>query len=140
MSTTRSTITAASIAGLIVGVLVTAGIALALDADMMDRNGGNGSATEMMNSDDDAIGMMGAMGAMDSGEMMHRMRAMLGDDGFTAMMDHMMNHESISMTGIESVDEMMHQMMDAMMDHMMEADPSGIPGQQRHGDHHEILQ
>lgn len=140
MSNTRSTIAVAGIAGLIIGVLVTGAIALAVDDDGMMGGDGNGSVRDMMNSDDDAIGMMGAMGAMDSGEMMDHMRATLGDDGFTAMMDHMMNHESMPMTGNESVDEMMHQMMDGMMDHMMEADPRGMPGQQRDGNHHEILQ
>ena len=140
MTATTSKIAVVGIAGLVIGALVAAGIALAVDGDGMMGDDGNGSVTDIMNSDDDAIGMMGAMGAMDSREMMDRMRKMLGEDRFVVMMEHMMNHESMPMTGDESVDEMMHKMIDGMIDHMMEADPSGMPGQQRHGDHHENLQ
>lgn len=78
-------------------------------------------------SSDSYMGMMGAMGDMDSGDMMTHMRDMMDDETFAQMQEHMADHESMPMPSGMSTDGMMHQMMDGMMDHMM----SG-----RSGDHH----
>lgn len=76
---------------------------------------------DMHNDDGDSyMGMMGAMGEMDSGDMMTHMRDMMDDETFAQMQEHMATHESMPMTSGMSTDGMMHQMMDGMMDHMMD--------------------
>lgn len=76
---------------------------------------------------DSYTGMMGAMGDMDSGDMMAHMRGMMDEETFAQMQEHMAVHKSMPMTSGMSTDEMMHQMMDGMMDHAMDG---------RDGDHH----
>jgi hypothetical protein len=70
-------------------------------------------------------GMMGAMAAMDSDGMLERMREILGEDGYRAMLGHMQEHKAGAAGPMApGVDGMMHQMMDGMMS-MMSRDSDG---------------
>ena len=65
---------------------------------------------------DGSMGMMDAMGDMDSGAFVEQMRDVLGEDGFGRMLDHMREHGAGGpMTGDPTIDDMM---MDGMMEHM----------------------
>lgn len=75
-----------------------------------------GAMTDRRN---DYMGMMDAMGRMDSDAMLGRMQAILGQDGFQAMLDHMQAHRNgMAMPHASGIDGMMHQMMDGMMSQM----------------------
>ena len=77
---------------------------------------------------DGSMGMMDAMGDMDSGTFVEYMRDVLGEDGFGRMLDHMREHrDGGPMTGDPTIDDMMHRMMDGMMEHMP-ADNGVMPG------------
>ena len=79
-------------------------------------------------SGDGFMGMMDAMGDMDSGTFVEYMRDVLGEDGFGRMLDHMREHrDGGPMTGDPTIDDMMHRMMDGMMEHMP-ADNGVMPG------------
>jgi hypothetical protein len=65
------------------------------------------------------MGMMQAMGSMDSEAMLGHMREVLGDDAYQRMVQHFRDHRSGgAMMGNTAMDAMMHQMMDGMMQQM----------------------
>lgn len=119
------------VGGLLVAVValgVVLGVVLATD----DGNGS--SMPHAMDQDDSFMGMMAAMGTMDSDAMLQHMRDVLGEDGYQRMLDHLAKHQAGGpMTGDAEVDDMMHQMMDGMMQHMP-ADSDNIlpPGNDAH--------
>lgn len=101
----------------VIGLAVALGFAFAMDDDDDDDHMGNGTGF---------AGMMGAMGAMDSGAMLSHMRGVLGEDGFKKMQEHLRSHQAGgSMTGMPEIDQMMHRMMDGMMG-AMPKDQSGL--------------
>lgn len=66
-----------------------------------------------------SMGMMRAMGSMDSDAMLTHMRDVLGNDGYQRMLKHMHEHRAGGpMAGDPGIDGMMHQMMDGMMQQM----------------------
>ena len=94
---------------LVIGLVVS----LAMDDDDMDMNGNH------------SMGMMQAMGNMDSDAMLKHMREVLGEDGYQRMLGHMREHRNgVSTPSGSSVDDMMHRMMDGMMQ-QMPADSGG---------------
>lgn len=65
------------------------------------------------------MGMMQAMGNMDSDAMLGHMHEVLGQDGYQRMLQHFQDHRNgRSTSGGSAVDAMMHQMMDGMMQQM----------------------
>ena len=65
------------------------------------------------------MGMMQAMGSMDSDAMLTHMREVLGEDGYQEMLQHLSAHRSGGpMTSTPKIDTLMHQMMDGMMQQM----------------------
>jgi len=101
------------IAGLTTGLAVLAiALAVALSSDDDDGMG-------HMNQTNGYMGMMQAMGNMDSDRMLADMREVLGPEGYQRMLDHMAEHRKGGhMAGNGSMDSMMHQMMDGMMQQM----------------------
>ncbi len=112
----------------VLGVAV-AGLALALGIALARDNDDSPSMRPGMNG---YAGMMGAMAMMDTETMLERMREVLGDDGYQAMLDHMQAHRNgTAGDTLPGVDGMMHRLMDGMMS-MMPADAGGhmFPNQQ----------
>ncbi len=100
----------------VVGLGAALGVVLAKDDDATVING-NGAM--MGSASTGYLGMMQAMGAMDSDTMLARMHEVLGDDVYARMMAHMQLHQAgQGMQGDPSIDSMMHQMMDGMMSQM----------------------
>lgn len=65
------------------------------------------------------MGMMQAMGRMDSDEMLSRMEGILGPERYQAMVTHTAEHRrGTAMTPGSGIDGMMHMMMDGMMNQM----------------------
>ena len=90
-----------------VALAITLGIVLATDDDGAGGNHPMG---------DGYAGMMGAMATMDPDEMLERMREVLGEDGYEAMLAHMQEHQAGTAGPVApGVDGMMHEMMDGMM-------------------------
>lgn len=107
-----------------IAVLVVATVALAVTLGIVLATDDDGSAGNHPMGDGYA-GMMGAMAAMDSDAMLERMREVLGEEGFQAMLEHMQEHQAGTDGPMApGVDGMMHQMMDGMMS-MMPADSGG---------------
>jgi len=72
-----------------------------------------------MNSTTDSyMGMMAAMGNMDSDQMLAMMKSVLGPDAYQKMLGHMAAHKAGQTPSDTTVDSMMHQMMDGMMQRM----------------------
>ena len=70
-------------------------------------------------------GMKSAMAGMDSNAMLARMREVLGEGEYSAMLQHMEEHRDGTAGSTDpGIDGMMHQMMDGMMS-MMPADNAG---------------
>lgn len=113
----------------------TLGLAVALTAVLAtagddDNNRSNGI---MMTADMPGYaGMMGAMGSGDSDQMLERMREVLSDEHYAAMMQHLQDHRSGNpMPSNAGLDGMMHTMMDGMMGQvpgMMTSDGMMTPG------------
>ena len=100
---TRTTIAAAGLLAVVVAFGVGLGVVFATD----DEAG------------DSSMGMMDAMGDMDSGTCVEHMRDVLGEDGFGRMLDHLREHQDGGlMTSGQAADDMMHRMMDSMMEDM----------------------
>ena len=99
----------------VVSALLAAGLVVALTRDT-----DNGTAARMpMGMKDSYVGMMQAMGGMDSDAMLTHMQEVLGEDGYRRMLDHWASHRAGGpMTGNPGADAMMHQMMDSMMQRM----------------------
>ena len=118
---TRTTIAIGGLLAVVVGLGVALGVVLATD----DANDA-GSGGHRMAAGDGFMGMMDAMGDMDSGPFVEYMRDVLGEDGFGRMLDHLREHQDGGlMTGGQAADDMMHWMMDGMMEHMP-ADEGGV--------------
>jgi putative AlgH/UPF0301 family transcriptional regulator len=65
------------------------------------------------------MGMMQAMGNMDSDRMLVAMKEVLGPEAYQRMLDHIAEHrKGGAMAGNAGMDSMMHQMMDDMMQQM----------------------
>ncbi len=102
--------------------IAVAGLALALGVALARDNDDSATMRPGMNG---YAGMMGAMAMMDSEVMLERMREVLGDDGYRAMLTHMDEHRNGTASDtVPGVDGMMHRLMDGMMS-MMPADPGG---------------
>lgn len=106
-------------------MLVIATMAVGLVASAANGTGNNttggmsGMSGMPMNTNDPYVGMMQAMGGMNSDAMLAHMRDVLGEEGYRRMQDHWRNHRASGpMTGDPAVDEMMHQMMDSVMQRM----------------------
>jgi hypothetical protein len=64
-------------------------------------------------------GMMGALGQMDSDQMLVRMREVLSDEDYQRMLEHIQAHRgAMGMSSDTRMDQMMHRMMDGMMAEM----------------------
>ncbi|HLF79953.1 MAG TPA: hypothetical protein VJB57_20940 [Dehalococcoidia bacterium] len=99
----------AALAALAVVLMIGLVVSLANDDDDFD----------MSMSGNHSMGMMQAMGNMNSNAMLEHMREVLGEDGFQRMLGHMREHRSgAAMPNGSSVDDMMHRMMDGMMQQM----------------------
>jgi|CXWL01.1.fsa_nt_gi hypothetical protein len=106
-----------------IGLAITLGVVLARDDD-------DGSVTGMGkgSSGDSFMDMMMSMGAQDSEAMLGHMEEILGEEGFTRMMQHFQSHrDGGPMTGNADVDQMMHRMMDGMMQHMPQDSQDILP-------------
>jgi hypothetical protein len=100
-----------AVVALAIGLIVS----LAWDHDPGRMNAGS----------NDYMGMMDAMGRMDSDDMLERMQSILGTEGYDAMLAHMAEHRSgTAMAPGAGMDGMMHTMMEGMMD-QMPADSDG---------------
>ena len=101
------------IAGLTTGVAILAiALAVALSSDDDESVGHTNQTSGYM-------GMMQAMGNMDSDRMLAGMREVLGPEGYQRMLDHIAEHrKGGQMPGNAGMDSMMHQMMDGMMQQM----------------------
>ena len=111
-----------AVLGLAVVVLTVALVGVMRDSGMpggAERNMGNRNAS---------LGMMQAMGDMDSDTMLVRMREILGEDGNQRMLTHMQAHRSGMNAGASpEIDGMMHQLMDGMMQQMPDDDGHRMP-------------
>jgi len=99
-----------------IGLAVALGVVLAANDNDDDSNHSMGAGYP---------GMMRAIGTMDASAMLERMREVLGDEGYQAMLDHMQDHrDGTAGATPPGIDGMMHQMMDGMMS-SMSPDASG---------------
>lgn len=99
-----------AIAALAAILAIGLAVSLANDDDM-----GMGAGMSMSNGNH-SMGMMQAMGDMDSDAMLEHMRQVLGEDGYQRMLAHMQDHRNGGeMPSGASIDDMMHRMMDGMM-------------------------
>jgi hypothetical protein len=65
--------------------------------------------------------------------MLDHMRDVLGEEGYSRMLEHLREHRSgDAMSANPDIDEMMHQMMDGMMQHMPQDDVDVLPGRDEH--------
>lgn len=119
----RTILTGLAALGLaVVGLAAGLVVVLATDDDEADTPP---AAMHQMGLDDDFVGMMGAMTAMDSDAMLEHMREVLGEEAYEQMLTHMEEHQAGGpMTGESEIDRMMHQLMDGMMQ-QMPADAEG---------------
>lgn len=79
--------------------------------------------------DNDYMGMMSAMGRMDSDDMLAGMRSVLGDQDYQQMLAHMAAHRAGgAMRDDSDIDGMMHRMMDGMMQQMPADAHDVMPG------------
>ena len=111
-----------------VGLAVALGVVLASDDDGRDNDHRMAAGY---------AGMMGAMEMMDSEAMLERMREILGEERYAAVLEHMQAHRNGTAEAHPSgVDGMMHEMMDGMMSmmppdgggHMFPNDQMPMPG------------
>lgn len=114
----------AIIAGLSAVVVALAIALFVVAADAGDDDGVAGH-DGMGNS---YMGMMQAMGEMDSEAMLSHMREVLGQDGYQRMLQHFQDHRNgRAMPGDGTVNGMMHQMMDGMMQQMPDTEGEHMP-------------
>lgn len=77
----------------------------------------------------DYMGMMGAMGRMDSDDMLARMHSILGEQDYQQMLAHMAAHRAGGAMGDDAgINGMMHRMMDGMMQQMPADENDVMPG------------
>ena len=112
-----------AVLGLAVVVLTAALVGVMRDSDT------SGDAEHSIGSKNASMGMMQAMGDMDSDAMLVRMREVLGEDGNQRMLTHMQDHRSgmPSRGASPDVDGLMHQLMDGMMQQMPDDDGHRMP-------------
>ena len=114
----------AGLSAIIVALVIGLGFSLAMDGDDMDGNGMMGNT-----GNNHSMGMMQAMGNMNSDAMLEHMREVLGSDGYQRMQSHMREHRNgAQMPNGSSVDDMMHRMMDGMMQQMPDDRNNMMPG------------
>ena len=119
--TQQAKIIIAGLSAIIVALVIGLGFSLAMDDDDMDM-GMNGNNNHPM-------GMMQAMGNMNSDAMLDHMREVLGADGYQRMLGHMREHRNgAQMPNGSSVDDMMHRMMDGMLQQMPNDTNNMMPG------------
>jgi hypothetical protein len=112
----RQILIAGVVAVLVAVVAITMAIGVvigtAIDDDHHDR-------ISERDGDDPFLGMMGAMGGLDTDDMLGHMGEVLNDEDYALMLEHMEEHREGDATGNASgVDGMMHRMMDGMLGHM----------------------
>jgi hypothetical protein len=109
---TQTTAIIAGLAAMVVVLAIALGVALASDNS-------NDSTPRMASDGDGYMGMMGAFGRMDSGEMLSMMQAVLGPEDYLAMLEHFGEHSGgAQMPHATGVDGMMHRMMDGFFERM----------------------
>ena len=114
----------------IIALLAAAVVILAVALVIVIASGGgdDNGMHAATGGNDSYMGMMRAMGGMDSDAMLAHMRDVLGEDGYRRMLQHFRDHRSTGpMTGDAAVDEMMHRMMDGMMGQMAPGDGDVLP-------------
>lgn len=105
---------------------LTAGVALLAVTLAVALSTGDDGGMGHMNQPNGYVGMMQAMGNMDSDGMLEQMREVSGPEGYQRMLDHIAEHRKGGQTaGNASMDSMMHQMMDGMMQ-QLPADENNI--------------
>jgi hypothetical protein len=110
------------IGGLCVAVVV---LSVALTVVVLRDDAGT-AATAPMPMGGGYMGMMQAMGGMDSDAMLGHMRDVLGDEDYARMLAHLEEHRRGGpMMRHPEVDEMMHRMFDGMLE-LMPADRGGV--------------
>jgi hypothetical protein len=110
---------------LLIGGLAAAvvGLTIALAAVLISDRGGGG------NNSDPYFEMMGAIGRMDSDDMLSMMRGVLGQDGHDAMVAHMSQHRAGNYAETSpAIGSMMHQMMDGILQRMPMNRGGTMPG------------
>jgi len=111
-----------AIGGLSAAVVVLS-VALAI---VVVRDDPDTVATAQMPMGGGYMGMMQAMGRMDSDVMLTHMRDVLGDEDYQLMLEHFEEHRrGGGMSPHPDLDRMMHRMMDGMME-LMPADSGGV--------------
>ena len=112
------------VGGLVAAIAV---LTVALGVALIDGHDDDGM---MMGGrgNDNYMGMMQAMGRMESDQMLQMMRSVLGEEAFKRMQQHMAEHRG----GMPSIYDnspggMMHQMMDGMMQRMPDDRTHSMP-------------
>jgi hypothetical protein len=113
-----------TIGGLLTAIFI---LVIALGVSLATRH--DGASNNMGGSSDNYMGMMQAMGNMDSDAMLGQMKAILGDNGYQQLQQHMASHRNgIADANGSGTDGMMHQMMDGMMQRMPMDSQNTMPG------------
>jgi hypothetical protein len=120
-------------ARIFIGGLLAAVVALGVVLGVVlatDDGDGNGNISPHATANGDSfMGMMNAMGTMDSDSMLTNMRDVLGEEAYQRMLDHFREHQNGTATTPDpAIDQMMHQMMDGMMQHMPMDSGGMMPG------------
>ena len=116
-----------TLAKLVIGGLVAAVaiLSVALGVALID---GHDDDHYMGSGNDSYMGMMQAMGRMDSEQMLSMMRSILGEEGYQRMVQHMAEHRNgVQATYDNSPGGMMHQMMDGMLQRMPDDSRHSMP-------------
>jgi hypothetical protein len=88
----------------------------------------NGDDHHVNAGNDGYMGMMQAMGRMDSEQMLSMMRSVLGNESYQRMVDHIAEHRNGTQSTYDnSPSGMMHQMMDGMMQRMPDDSRHSMP-------------
>ena len=125
MSQLRRLLNGGRLVGLVAGLgVAVVGLAVALGVTLADDENGTHDAGPGY------PGMMMAMGSMDTGVMLKRMKEVLGPDDFQKLMGHM--RDGMPQTSDPQIDQLMHRMMDSMLAEM----PMDSTGQMPAGGHH----
>ena len=121
---TQAKVIIAVLSALSIALLVGLGASLAMDDHGMDTSMGMGMNTNTNHP----MGMMQAMGNMNSNAMLDHMKEVVGDDGYQRMLGHMRDHRNgAAMPNGSSFDDLMHRMMDGMMQQMPDDKGGNMP-------------
>jgi hypothetical protein len=105
--------------------IAVVGLGVGLAVAIMDGGDNNAFSGMAHRQGGSYGGMMGAMAMMDADAMLERMREVLGEEGYQAMLAHMQAHrDGTAGPYAPGIDGLMHQMMDGMMS-MMDPDARG---------------